>query len=130
MKIKTFYLLSSCFLLGSLVSCNDRPDCTNTNEIFNKYSPNIKEYKDELVNQLRLVDNTKLKYWIKEYKLIGSEFCLYLNIEEASVVNHSLHDSDSTEEAENDLSFYDQEIQAECGLEDFLNLIESWLAFI
>ena len=30
----------------------------------------------------------------------------------------------------NDLNFYDQEIQAECGLEDFVNLIESWLAFI
>ena len=67
---------------------------------------------------------------IKEYKLIGSEFCLYMNIEEVSVINHSLHDSDSTEETENDLSFYDQEIQAECGLEDFLNLMESWLAFI
>jgi len=81
MKIKTFYLLSSCFLLGSLVSCNDRPDCTNTNEIFNKYSPNIKEYKDELVNQLRLVDNTKLKYWIKEYEVIEEEEFIYFYIQ-------------------------------------------------
>ena len=59
--MKKLILLLSVLLV---VSCYDRPDCTNTNEIFNKYSPNIKEYKDELVNQLRLVDNTKLKYWI------------------------------------------------------------------
>ncbi len=67
---------------------------------------------------------------ITEYKSIGSEFCLYLNTEEASIINHSLHQSESDLEDANDLSFYDQEIQAECGLEDFLNLLESWLDFI
>ena len=81
MKTKTFYLLSSCFLLGILVSCNYRSDCTNSNEIFNKYSPNIKEYKDELARQLRLVDNTKLKYWIKEYEEIEGEEFIYFYIQ-------------------------------------------------
>ena len=67
---------------------------------------------------------------ITEYKLIGDEFALDLNIEEAIIINHSLYQSDSDLEDANDLNFYDQEIQAECGLEDFLNLIESWLEFI
>ncbi|TEW51398.1 YacL family protein [Psychromonas algicola] len=67
---------------------------------------------------------------ITEYKLAGSEFNLYLTIEEAKISNHSLHESDDSLEDANELSFYDQEIQAECGLEDFLNLLESWLAFI
>lgn len=67
---------------------------------------------------------------ITEYKLMGSEFCLYLNTEEAKIVNHSLHDSESALEDANDLHFYDQEIQAECGLEDFLNLMTSWNEFI
>ena len=64
-----------------VVSCNDRPDCTNTNKIFNKYSPNTKEYKDELVNQLRLVDDTKLKYWIKVYELIEEEEFIYFYVQ-------------------------------------------------
>jgi hypothetical protein len=42
--MKKLILLLSVLLV---VSCNDRPDCINTNEIFNKYSPNIKEYKDK-----------------------------------------------------------------------------------
>jgi uncharacterized protein YacL (UPF0231 family) len=86
--------------------------------------------KKEWVESILKVIKQLQQREIKEYKLIGSEFCLYLNIEEASVVNHSLHDLELGEEAENDLSFYDQEIQAECGLEDFVNLMESWLAFI
>ncbi len=65
-----------------------------------------------------------------EYKLVGDEFALDLNTEEAIISNHSLHQSESDLEDANDLSFYDQEIQAECGLEDFLNLLESWLEFI
>lgn len=90
--------------------------------------------KEEWVEALILVIKQLQQRDVKECKLMGSEFTLYLNTEEASVVNHSLHDSDSDSDSEledaNDLSFYDQEIQAECGLEDFLNFIESWLEFI
>jgi len=67
---------------------------------------------------------------ITEYKLAGDEFALYLTTEEASITNHSLHMSGSDLDEANDLNFYDQEIEAECGLEDFLNLLESWLEFI
>ncbi|TEW56664.1 UPF0231 family protein [Psychromonas sp. RZ22] len=86
--------------------------------------------KKEWVEALLVTIEQLQKREIADYKLVGSEFCLYLNIEEAKIINHSLHDLDSDLEDANDLSFYDQEIQAECGLEDFLNLIESWLAFI
>jgi uncharacterized protein YacL (UPF0231 family) len=66
-----------------------------------------------------------------EYELIGSEFTLYLSLEEVKITSHSLHGSEPDDiEDVNDLHFYDQEIQAECGLEDFINLIESWLNFI
>jgi len=74
----------------------------------------------DIINQLQQRD-------ISEYKLTGDEFTLFLNTEEASIVNHSLYQSDS--ELDEDLSFYDQEIEAECGLEDLQNLIDSWLAF-
>lgn len=81
MKQRIFYLLASCFLLVILVSCNIRPDCTNSNEIFNKYSPKDKEYKDELVTQLENIDKNKLRYWVKEYAERGNEEFIYFNIQ-------------------------------------------------
>ena len=54
-------------LLTSIVSC-DRPVCKNTNAIFDKYSPDTKEYNDELVKQLAKVDKSKLTYWMDTYQ--------------------------------------------------------------
>ena len=65
-----------------------------------------------------------------EYQLAGSEFSLLLNNAEAQVINHRLMELDDEEELDENFSFYDAEIEACCGLEDFKNLIESWLEFI
>ncbi|WP_372880499.1 YacL family protein [Psychromonas sp.] len=67
---------------------------------------------------------------VNEIKLAGSEFSLLLNEEEAQVINHSLLNNFDEIELEGDLSFYDLEIEASCGFEDFLHLIESWLLFL
>ena len=62
--IKTLTFFS---LLTFIVSC-DRPVCKITNTIFVKYSPNAKEYKNELVKQLATVDKSKLTYWMDTYQ--------------------------------------------------------------
>jgi uncharacterized protein YacL (UPF0231 family) len=67
---------------------------------------------------------------LTEYKLAGSEFDLLLTNAEAQVTNHRLMETDEDEVLDDSLSFYDAEIEACCGLEDFKNLIESWLEFI
>lgn len=68
---------------------------------------------------------------ITEYKLAGSEFSLLLTHAEAQVINHRLLETEEADEALSDgLSFYNAEIEACCGLEDFKNLLESWLEFI
>jgi hypothetical protein len=54
-------------LLIFMTGC-DRPECKNTNAIFDKFSPDTKEYKDELVKQLATVDKSKLTFWIDGYK--------------------------------------------------------------
>ena len=82
------------------------------------------------VENLLLVIEQLQQRKITEYKLAGSEFGLYLNTDEAKISNHSLHGAEGSLEDANDLNFYDQEIQAECGLEDFLSLLESWNDFI
>ena len=59
--------LTAFCLLSLTVSC-DRPQCKNTNPVFDKFSPDEKEYKDELVKQLKVVDNSKLSYWLDKYQ--------------------------------------------------------------
>jgi len=67
---------------------------------------------------------------INEFTLPGSEFSLLLTQDEAQVANHSLLNNQDEMGLDEDMNFYDLEIQASCGLEDFINLIESWLDFI
>ncbi len=50
-----------------LISC-ERPECMNSNPVFAKYKPESKEYKTELLNQLKKIDNSKLSFWFKEFK--------------------------------------------------------------
>lgn len=52
--------------LTLILSC-DKPVCENTNPVFDQYAPHSKEYKDELARQLKLVDNSKLSYWMGIY---------------------------------------------------------------
>jgi len=85
-----------------------------------------RDWVQALLDNLTLLQHTERN----EYHLIGSEFSLFVTREEAKITNHSLQNIDPDEMALDELSFYDQEIQAECGLEDFINFIEAWLAFI
>ena len=62
--IKLIILISSFVFF---VSCN-RQECKNKNPVFNTFTPEQKQYKDELVKQLKLVDMSKLTYWFENYK--------------------------------------------------------------
>ncbi len=65
MKYKLVYKILV-LLLICLTSC-DRPNCKNKNPILETNAPNSKKYKDELVNQLNKVDQSKLTYWLQKY---------------------------------------------------------------
>ena len=84
------------------------------------------DWIEDLLSQIALLEQRT----IKEFKLQGSEFSLFVNQDEAQVVNHSLMSNQDDIDLETDMDFYDLEIQASCGLEDFFNLIESWLEFV
>ena len=63
----SIFILTIFGLLIFATSCN-RTMCKNTNPNFDNYSPDTKEYKDELVKQLATVDKSKLTYWMDTYK--------------------------------------------------------------
>lgn len=79
MKYKLFYTLLV-LLLICLSSC-DRPECTNYNPIFEIHEPNSKKYKDELVNQLNGIDQSKLRYWLQKYDDQNGKETLYFYIQ-------------------------------------------------
>ncbi|MCA0153323.1 hypothetical protein [Winogradskyella vincentii] len=75
-KFLPLYLL---FLLVHL-SC-DRPKCTNNNPVFEENTADSKIYKDELVKQLSLVDQTQLTYWLQDYENVNGDEYLYFYIQ-------------------------------------------------
>jgi hypothetical protein len=63
-----FNTMTFCFCVSIFIISCDKPECKNINPIFDKYSPAAKEYKNELCKQLKLVDNSKLSYWLDKYQ--------------------------------------------------------------
>ncbi len=56
-------------ILGSAVllfSC-DKPTCENENAVFNQFTPESSEYKNELMKQLALQKEGDLSYWFDSY---------------------------------------------------------------
>jgi len=84
------------------------------------------QWVEKLIHQISRLQSRS----ITEYKLAGSEFSLLMNYAEAQVTNHRLMELCDDEELDDNFSFYNAEIEGCCGLEDFKNLLESWLEFI
>lgn len=62
---------------------------------------------------------------IREFRHDGNAFSLELDRDEARVRSHSLGDDTATANFE-DLDFYDDELEAGCGLDDFHDLLLAW----
>ena len=75
MKLNKLALPVVCLTL--LYGC-DRPKCTNTNPVFDRFSPETKAYKAELVKQLNNSNETKTSYWIEQY--VEAEGRIFMSI--------------------------------------------------
>lgn len=80
MKRKVNFLIVIISLTILIIAC-DRPVCKNLNPIFDKYSPESREYKTELVKQLETIDKSKLTYWFYEYVESNGQEFLWFNIQ-------------------------------------------------
>ncbi|MEH6627030.1 MAG: YacL family protein [Motiliproteus sp.] len=65
-------------------------------------------------------------------ELEGPEYALQLSLEEAVVSAHSLSAvADESDPVMADgLNYYDSESRAECGLDDFIELLAAWTQFV
>lgn len=62
------------------VSCY-KPTCENKDGIFDKYLPDSREYKDELVKQLSIIDKSELTYRMDAYQEIDKTRYLCIDIQ-------------------------------------------------
>jgi len=69
---------------------------------------------------------------IQQREFSGQQFQLLLSSEEAEVRDQALADEKEYAQdlPDESLELYDEESQAGCGLEDFLELMQSWFEFI
>ncbi len=65
---KSLTSLLTIFGLLVLTAGCDRPVCENTNPIFEQFSPDEKEYKNELVKQLSNFNKSEVSYWMDSYQ--------------------------------------------------------------
>jgi hypothetical protein len=66
MNYSTARIFGIAILILATVSC-DRPECQNTNPIFDRFTPAQEEYKLELVKQVKGRES-KLRYWLDRYE--------------------------------------------------------------
>tara|TARA_R110002073_G_scaffold14554_2_gene59358 strand:+ start:40490 stop:40909 length:420 start_codon:yes stop_codon:yes gene_type:complete len=71
-------------LFLGVVSC-DRPNCNNENPVFENNDPESKVYKDELVKQLKNIDQAELTYWLQKYEERNKKEFLYFHIQGGSL---------------------------------------------
>ncbi len=76
-------LLLALFASGAILaaaSCN-RTTCRQANAVFASYPPSTKQYADELVRQLKLVDKSTLTYWLDAYQQEGNSQRLVVRLQ-------------------------------------------------
>jgi len=71
-------------LLIICISC-DRPNCKNTNLVFDKYSPESSEYKLELSKQIQVIGFENLDYWFDKYLKRNNKEFIEINVQNDSV---------------------------------------------
>jgi hypothetical protein len=62
MKLKGLWVIP----VIAFLSCN-RPQCYNSNQVFEKLSPETFAYKDALAEKLKQADASKLRYWLSGF---------------------------------------------------------------
>ena len=82
--MKTLTTVFISIILFTYIAC-DRPNCKNTNPIFDKFSPESSEYKLELSKQIQSVGFENLDYLFDKYFKINDKEYIVINVHNDSV---------------------------------------------
>jgi hypothetical protein len=78
MKVKSILILST--LIIFLASC-DRPDCKNTNSVFDSNGLETNVYKQELIQEMDRIGKNNLTYWLSSYTEQNEKEFITVNIQ-------------------------------------------------
>jgi hypothetical protein len=78
MKVKSILILST--LIIFLASC-DRPDCKNTNSVFDSNGLETNVYKQELIQEMDRIGKSNLTYWLSSYTEQNEKEFITVNIQ-------------------------------------------------
>lgn len=78
-----------------------------------------------IINTIKLIEQSELD----QYRLVGADFTLEMNVEQVWIYANVLA-YEEEHELEDNLSLYDSESNALCGLEDFEHVLVSWQSFL
>lgn len=68
-------------ILAALLSACARPECHNTNPVFDQHSPYSKAYQDELLAQLQRLDPDEVRYWIDTYEGLDGQKLVHFYVQ-------------------------------------------------
>ena len=86
---------------------------------------NDKKLVSGLLSTIKLLSQGELN----QYRLVGSDFTLEMNTEQAWVYANVLA-YEEEQELEDGMAIYDSESNSYCGLEDFEYVLLSWQSFL
>ncbi|MFT4940853.1 MAG: hypothetical protein ACI88A_003914 [Paraglaciecola sp.] len=92
------------------------------------FTQELGDDQQKIIALLDVIEQLEKKE-ISEYRLIGSEYDLELNADEVEVLSHRL-DYAAPDELPEGTELYDQESMSGCGMEDFKDVLMSWVKFI
>ena len=84
MRSSNLHLFLILSIVCILFSCG-RKECKNTNNVFEKYTLDTKEYKSELAKQIELADAGELRYWFVRYFERGGNDFIEIEIQGGKV---------------------------------------------
>lgn len=79
-------------LVFMLIACKHTTTCTNTNPVFNEYDPSDKEYKAELIKQIRQRKPSEVHYYVDKYIELARKPYMTINIEAEGLCARGLLD--------------------------------------
>ena len=78
MRIHSFLILAVAIIF--FVSC-DRPECTNTNPVFDSNGIETIDYKRELASEIERIGMENLTYWFSDYTVQNGKEFITVNIQ-------------------------------------------------
>lgn len=90
-----------CISIAIFFAACDKPQCTNHNPVFDKYSPDDTEYRNELARLVEAADKDSVLFWINDYDSVAGHEYIYADVIGRGICTVVIFDITGNEEFDN-----------------------------